>query len=86
LLLAIHGDSRPVAGRVTVAGASHTWHLDVGSNGAFDASLPHGEYVVTGQSPMFIVNGEEGECRSANSPTTIGGGRTTQVDVVCQGL
>ena len=55
-----------------------------GSDGKFSLQVPAGSYTVTGQSPMFVINGREGTCTALpGSATTITAGQSTTVTVVC---
>jgi hypothetical protein len=82
------GSPMGVPGTITMqqsGGVTRT--ATTGAGGKFSATVPAGSYAVTGQSPMFIINGSEGTCSvsSDTGPTSVRVtvGQTTSITVEC---
>lgn len=82
----VGAQSKGVAGTITLkpSGGGSPITATAGSDGKFSMQAPAGSYTVTGQSPMFIINGGEGTCvTGTGSATTITSGHSTTVTIDC---
>lgn len=73
---------RPLAGSVTLDGRGGTQTIVVDHTGRFSTALPPGRYRVTGHSPAY--GGGRYPCQGEHQVVTVGAGRTTHDDVLCQ--
>jgi hypothetical protein len=68
-------------GTVTLAGPVSRL-VRVGSDGHFDGSVPPGQYLLTGHSPLYGSGAYP--CRTiGNAPVTVTAGATVAAQVVC---
>ena len=78
---------QPVAGTVAYTVAKNhtgsTGTVQVKLDGRFDVSVLPGTYSLTGRSPLYHVNGQEGVCRAAG-PVDVASGQTMRADVFCE--
>lgn len=80
----VPGTPRPIPGTIYIVGGGKTVKATVGSDGRFSAHVAAGTYTVTGRSPEFNVNGQEGLCLNvALGPVGVTAGGATTVTVVC---
>ncbi len=78
------GSPRPLPGTVTIrARNGQTTKTAVGPNGDFSASVPVGQYTVTGRSP-FYQNGQWDCLLSPPATITATTGSTAQVTLSCE--
>jgi hypothetical protein len=69
-------------GTVTFTTSLFAKTATVDSHGVYQISLPYGTYQVTGRSPMYLINGNQGTC-SAASPVQVHS-RELTVNVYCE--
>jgi hypothetical protein len=78
---------RPVPGSVKyVGGIGQTGSagtVDVGADGRFELSVLPGAYSLSGRSPMYHVNGQEGVCRHAGR-VEVASGQAVRADIYCE--
>jgi hypothetical protein len=88
LLLAggVFNVKRPVPGTIAIEGGTAaggtggTWQ--VGVDGAFEVDVLPGAYTVTGRSPMYHVDGQEGLCQARHNVEVVSGG-VARANVYC---
>ena len=79
---------QPVVGKVTAfvarntAGTTDT--VDTSSDGRFQVTVLPGAYTLTGWTPMYEINGQQGVCRARHKVTVVSGEEAT-ANVYCEG-